>query len=414
MPVILPPEPGADSDSPRPPNAIVWIAIFAVFMVGGIVIALLTWPKTDPTNTPWFWIRLLVLPAVVFGLVFGLRLLYYEQELERLKAEADARTRDTEKAIRFASEPLAVLGCAYLSGLGSTDLASKIVHGDTALEAQTAASGAEGVRHTALESIQGETLAARYRACFDELVAMMKSKIEALPHDVPLDVRLHVPDGPERDVQLDEWRESWRQSSLQRAEPTLLPAEQGLMALDEWLDIKGGPSLEKFALFVSVQLHDTPPEGSGEAAVAVLLGWVPLAARRGFDAAAMLHRPVDTLADDLPRVISKAALWGNAAVQDVKDLWEAGLDNGDASALLDAASAAKLGATVGTGFEGLHDLDAAAGHPGVCAGWLAVVAAIEHGARAGSPQCIAWREGTLRLAVIQTIAQAGEQVETNA
>ncbi|QTD93123.1 hypothetical protein [Burkholderia anthina] len=414
MPVIFPPEPGADSDSPRPPGAIVWIAIFAVVMAGGIVIALLTWPKTDPTNTPWFWIRLFVLPAVVFGLAFGLRLLYYEQELERLKAEDDARQRDTEKAVQFASEPLAVLGCAYLSGLGSANLASKIAQGDTALEAQTAASGAEGVRHTALESIQGETLAARYRACFDELIAMTRPKIEALPHDVPLDVRLHVPDGPERDVQLEAWRESWRQSSLRRAESTPLPVEQGLMALDEWLDIKGGQSLEKFALFVAVQLHDTPPAGSGEAAVAVLLGWAPLAARRELDATAMLHRPVEVLTDDVPDVVSTAVSWGNAAVQDVKDLWEAGLDSGDASTLLDAASAAKLGATAGAGLERLHDLDAAVGHPGICAGWLAVVAAIEHGAQVGSPQCIAWRESTLRLAIIQTVAQAEEQVETNA
>ncbi len=61
MPVVLPPEPGADSDPPRPPGAIAWIALFAVFMVGGVVIALLTWPKSEPTNTPWFWVRLLVL-----------------------------------------------------------------------------------------------------------------------------------------------------------------------------------------------------------------------------------------------------------------------------------------------------------------------------------------------------------------
>ncbi len=414
MPVILPPEPGADSDPPRPPNAIVWIGLFAVFMVGGVVIGLLTWPKTDPTNTPWFWIRLLVLPAIAFGLSFGLRLLYYEQELERLQAEDEARLRDREKAIRFASEPLAVLGCAYLSGVGSANLASKIVQGDSALEAQTAASGAEGVRHTALESIHGETQAKRYRACFDELIAMMRPKIEALPHDVPMDVRVHIPNGPECDVQLEAWSESWRQAMPRRAKSTLLPVEQGLMALDEWLDIKGGHSLEKLTLFVSVQLHDTPPPGSGEAAVAVLLGWAPLAARRGLDATAMLHRPVETPIDDLPEALVKAALWGKAAVQNVKDLWEAGLDSEDGSALLDAASAMKLGATGGSGFEGLHDIDAAVGHPGVCAGWLAVAAAIERGAQVGSAQSIAWREGTLRLAVIQTVAQAEEQVETNA
>ncbi|KWA30833.1 hypothetical protein WT39_09015 [Burkholderia territorii] len=404
MPVVLPPEPGADSDPPRPPGAIVWIALFAVFMVGGVAIALLTWPKTEATDSLWFWVRLLVLPAVSFALTFGLRLLYYEQELERLQAENEARQRDREKAIQFASEPLAVLGYAYLSGVGSANLASKIVQGDTALEAQTAASGAEGVRHTALESIHGETLARRYRACFDELVAMIRPTIEAVPHDVRLDVRLHIPEGPEREAQLEAWRGAWRQAALRRAEVTPLSVEQGLMAVDEWLDVKGGHSLEKFTLFVSVQLYDTPPAGTGEAAVAILLGWAPLAARRGLDIIAMLHRPVEAVIDGLPEAMSKAVLWGNTASQNVKDLWEAGLDGEDGSALLDAASEVKLGVTGGAGFDGLHDIDAAVGHPGLCAGWLAVVAAIEHGAQAGSPQGIAWREGTLRLAVIQNTA----------
>ncbi|WP_230943569.1 hypothetical protein [Burkholderia territorii] len=373
-------------------------------MVGGVAIALLTWPKTEATDTPWFWVRLLVLPAVSFTLTFGLRLLYYEQELERLQAENEARQRDREKAIRFASEPLAVLGYAYLSGVGSANLASKIVQGDTALEAQTAASGAEGVRHTALESIHGETLARRYRACFDELVAMIRPTIEAMPHDVRLDVRLHIAEGPESEAKLEAWRDAWRQAALRRAEVTPLSVEQGLMAVDEWLDVKGGHSLEKFTLFVSVQLYDTPPAGTGEAAVAILLGWAPLAARRGLDIIAMLHRPVEAVIDGLPEAMSKAVLWGNTASQNVKDLWEAGLDGEDGSALLDAASEVKLGVTGGAGFDGLHDIDAAVGHPGLCAGWLAVVAAIEHGAQAGSPQGIAWREGTLRLAVIQNTA----------
>ncbi|MGS1054461.1 hypothetical protein ACVCH9_06615 [Burkholderia glumae] len=238
-----------------------------------------------------------------FALTFGLRLLYYEQELERLQAEDEARLRDREKAIRFASEPLAVLGYAYLSGVGNANLAGKIVQGDTALEAQTAASGAEGVRHTALESILGETLVKRYRACFDELVAMIRPTIEALPHDVRLDVRLHMPEGPEHEAQLEAWREAWRQAALRRAELTSLPAEQGLMAVDEWLDVKGGHSLEKFTLFVSAQLHDMPIAGTGETAVAILLGWAPLAARRGLNMIAMLHRPVEAVIDGLPEAI---------------------------------------------------------------------------------------------------------------
>lgn len=414
MPVILPPEPGSDSDVPRPPNAVVWIALFAVFMVGGAVIALLTWPKTEPTQTPWFWVRLLVLPATTFGLVFGLRLLYYEQELDRLQAEDEARQQDRKKAIRFASEPLAVLGCAYLSGLGNVDLASKVARGDATLEAQTAADGAEGVRHTALGSIEGETQTKRYRACFNELLAIMKPKIEALPRDVVLNVRLQIPSDSEQDERLDAWRDCWRLARLRRAEPKLLNAKQGLMALDEWLDVEGGPNLEKFTLFVSVQLHDPPPEGSAEASVAALLGWAPIAARRGLDSLAMLHRPVEAEVNGLHDAVAKIGLWGKADAADVNDLWEAGLSGADRSALLDVASEVKWALTEAPGFDGIHDIDSVIGHPGVCAGWLAVAAAVEHAGKTGNPQAVAWREGGFRLAVVQPVAQSKEEVESNA
>lgn len=414
MPVILPPERGENEEPPRPPNAIIWIVLFVVFMVGGIVIAILTWPKGEPTNTALFWIRTLVWPPVAFGIVWGLRLLFYDQEVDRLKAEDDTRQKDREKTIRFASEPLAVLEAVYLCSAGGANVAGKIASGAMALEAQTAASGAEGVRHTALDSIEGDMQAKRYRASFGELLAMLKPTIESLPRDVRLDVRLHVPSGSGEDELLDVWRECWRQGGFRRVTATLLPAEHGLMALDDWLDKKGGHALEKLTLFVSAQLHDAPPEGSAEAAVAVLLAWAPLAGRLGLESAGMLHRPVETQLDGLGEAIPKAVLWGKAVAGNVKDLWEAGLDSDVRSALLDAASVSKLGVAEVSGFEGLHDIDAAIGHPGVCAGWLAVALATEYVAQVNSPQCIAWREGSLRLAMIQPVAQAREQMEANA
>lgn len=414
MPVILPPKHEGDAAPPRPPNAIVWTLVFAVFMVGGVVIALLTWPKGEPVSTLKFCLRALVGPVVVFGIAFGLRLFYYEQELSRLQAEDEAHESDVEKAIEFASEPLAVMGCAYMTGMGAANLSSKFAARQTALEAQTTAGGAEGVRHTGLDSIEGETLAKRYRVCFDELIGMMRPTIKALPRDVIMDVVIHIPAGCKQEELLETWEDCWRQAALRRAKIAPLPAEKGLMALDEWLDIKGGRSLEKFALFVSVQLYDSPPEGGAEAAGAVLLGWHPLAARRGLDFTCVLHRPIEARVDRLPEDISKALLWGKADAASVKDLWQAGLDRDDGPLLLDAASASKLGLAEVSGFEGLHDIDTTLGHSGICAGWLAVALAAEYASQAGSPQGIAWREGSLRLAVVQPAIQTKEQVEATA
>ncbi|WP_231337662.1 hypothetical protein [Paraburkholderia sprentiae] len=391
-----------------------WLALFVVFMLAGIVGTLLTWPKTEPTGTPWFWVQLLVLPTLAWTLAFGLRLHYYDEEIARLKAEHEVLQEDRGKAIRFASEPLAVMGLSYLCGAGASDVASKIAQGETALAAQTSPEGKDGKRQTSLSLIDNEDGMGRYGPCFESLLNRIRPAITALPQDVALDVRLHLPESDAGEPCLQAWCRSWSQADLRRAPATLLSTDLGLMALDAWLDIKGGPSLERFVLFVSVQVHDSPPENSAEAAVALLLGWAPLAERRGLRSMAMLHRPLVVGTDPIDDVVQLALLWGKTAPEKVNDLWQAGLYGADKGELLQMASDTKLGLSQTAELAGVHDIDTALGNPGVCAGWLAAAFAIEHAAQTRAPQFMAWREGSLRLAVAQPVAQSKEQVESNA
>lgn len=180
------------------------------------------------------------------------------------------------------------------------------------------------------------------------------------------------------------------------------------MALDAWLDIKGGPALEKFTLFVSVQLHDRPSENSAEAAVALLLGWAPLAERRGLKPLAMLHRPVEADETALNVAIQKVLLWGKATAVQINDLWQVGLERKDKPALINSASDLSLGVLQADNFAGIHDIDLALGYPGVAAGWLATALAIEHALQTDGPQLISWRERSLRLAIAQPITPADE------
>lgn len=110
-----------------------------------------------------------------------------------------------------------------------------------------------------------------------------------------------------------------------------------MMDLDAWLDVSGGSSLERFALVVAVQLRDAPIESSAEAAVAILLGWAPLAERSGVASRASLHRPVEITAD-FNQAISKALLWGDVEAAELADVWQAGISGADRSALLQAVA----------------------------------------------------------------------------
>jgi hypothetical protein len=399
---------------PKPPRAIVWLALFVVCMLTSVVGTLVTWPDAKPTGSAWFWVQLLVVPALAWSLAFGLRLHYYQEEVDRLAAEDDALTEDREIALQFASEPLAVVGCAYLCSLGKSNAADTIAQGTTKVGALTPHSGGKAIRHTALILSEDAGEPGRYRACFMQLLDLIAEKLAAIPLTAPLGVCLHLPSDTAQSQLLKTWNTCWQERALRPAQASLLPAGQGLMVLDRWLDIQGGPTLEKFTLFVSAQLHDTPPPDSAEAAVALLLGWAPLAERRGVKTLAMLHRPVEAVPEILNEAIPTTLLWGRTTALQVDDLWQAGLEKSDKPALVQSASDLTLGVSKTDKLAGIHDADTAIGHPGVAAGWLAVALAIEHAVNGGKPQLTAWREGSLRLAVVQpavqdAVAQSGEE-----
>ncbi|KWF63744.1 hypothetical protein [Burkholderia pseudomultivorans] len=414
MPVVLPISPRQRSDEPRPPRAIVWLALFVVVMFAGVAGTLLTWPKAEPTGTPWFWVQLFALPALGWALAFGLRLHYYDEEVVRQEAEDEVLREDRAKAIRFASEPLAVVGLSYLCGAGPEDVAKKIAQGETALAAKTSQDGKSGKRHTSLPLVDNEDGMGRYGSCFESLLTRVGPAIMALPQDVALDVRLHLPDDERRELRLQAWHQCWSKSELRPAPTTLIPVGQGLMALDEWLDIKGGPSLERFVLFVSAQLHDVPPDNSAEAAVALLLGWAPLAERRGIRPLAMMHRPLAVETGLLDDAIQLALLWGKTTPAQVTDLWQAAMLGEDKGVILQKASDTKLAVSQTTELAGIRDIDTALGNPGVCAGWLAAALAIEHAEQTGAPQILVWRERNLHLAVVQPAAVSRQQTELKA
>jgi hypothetical protein len=322
---------------------------------------------------------------------------YYNEETDRQQAEDETREIDRAEAIRFASEPLAVLGQAYLSAMGSAGVAS----GQTTLNAQTAESGEDGIRHTSLTLMDDEGIVGRYRSSFMELLGPIAEAINAVPPNVPFNVRLKFPAEIDQARLLDTWQACWLECEFRPADASLCSTERGVMELDEWLDIHGGPELEKFTLFISVQLHHKPPPNSAEAAIALLLGWAPLVERRGLKPLALLHRPVEVDAMALNAAVSLALLWGNAEALQLKDLWQAGLKGKDKSALVQAMSDLSLGISQSDELSGVHDIDVAVGNPGVAAGWLALVLAIEHAAMTGKPQLMATRENTLRLAIAQ-------------
>jgi len=394
--------------SPRPT---VWLALLVLFVAVGAGWTLLSWPEGQPTGVPWFWMRLLGYPMLAWAALFGIRLHFHEERGNRRQALHEVRQIDRQEAIAFGAEPLAVLGAVHVSAMGDSGAAARIVKHESVLQARTLTPRMPPIRHARL-AFAAEQPVDRYRQAFQTLLAAIEAPLRALPIDVRCEVRLQLPADAEPERLLGVWKSCWRDSGLRPTEAALAPTETGLMALDEWLDAYGGQALEKFALFVAVQLHASPPPDSGEVAVAMLLGWAPLAERRDLTPIAMLHRPVACETDGLAGALETATLFGRSKPEEIHHLWHSGLSKADNVALLKSASAAALGAVQADGLTGVHDIDAALGRQGDAAAWSAAALAIDHVKHSNVAQLMACREHGLRVAVLAPVADRREPEKT--
>lgn len=407
MPIDLP-DSELDDAPPSPPRLIVWLSLLVAFLSAGAALTMFTWPRNAQTGTPWFWMLLLGYPSLAWGVVFGLRLHRYEEARHYWAAREKCRHDDYEEAIAFAREPLAVQGIAYVCAMSSSGVARRMSQKESALEARAPRKPGPVTRHTRLDLAEDKAHADRYELVFQALLEKIRATVRSLPPRVPIDVQLHLPDESDPLHLLAAWTKCWADCGLRPVEVTLAPADEGLMTLDSWLDVPGGPALERFTLYAAVQLHDTPPENSAEAAVALLLGWAPLAQRHGVEAIAMLHRPVSCETAELVTAIPTTALYACAAPEDIHHLWYSGLTKADKSALLKQGSEVGVAAAQADDLPGMHDVDAALGYPGVAAAWLTLALAIENACQDGEPQGIACRESALRLAVVRPVVRQDE------
>ncbi|MEX3693409.1 hypothetical protein AB3X91_18870 [Paraburkholderia sp. BR14263] len=376
-----------------------------LIMVAGGVGTLVTWPKADPTGTQKFWIQLLAIPFLLWAVGFGLRALYYEQESDRIDAESEVLRADREKALQFACDPLAVVGSAYLTGAGTGDVAAILAKETDAREALALGNETDVNGFSALPLIGDDEDPSRYRVCFQELIRSIANSVRTIPRDAPFSVKLQLPEDADKEALLNLWQACWHAEKLRVMKAGVIETDTGVMLLDEWLDVRGGPELEKFLLLAAARLHHTPEQGGSEAAVALLLSWAPLARRHYINPIALLHRPVEAEADNTDTALINALQWGRTTGDKVNHLWEAGLRSTDKAAIAKSMSGLASGVTQSENLSGIHDVDSILGHLGGATGWLAIALGIEHAANSNSPQLIAWREHLLRFAVVQPVGQ---------
>lgn len=407
MPVDLSPA-GRPSTYPRRPRFWPWwFCIWIACNVVGVAIAMLVWPKGQPASGGAFWLWFVAVPNGTFAVLIGIERFAYEGLWYRAHWRNHHRNRWLAERLRTAQRPLQVLGVGYCVPLGGQPpegrtLAGAIAAGKRLAVAQMPRTGLERVSHARFEeadwmvdepapagpedneeSVDGkqspQSVSLLTLKIAGALKQMEASLLALTCYERVWWPQVRVLSAPGRE-QADVARvvEALRIEGLPSLAVQTVPASDGLMVADAWLDAREARPL----LVVATAWHESgPPEDSTEGCVAVLLAPGFFRLPEQVAVAALLHRPVRGLADGAAYGFANAALWGKTAYTSFVRAWITrpvdGCDKALNAAHMDAISKD----------EAQRRPDRLVGDFGDGNGWLSVVAATEAGAADG-PQLI--------------------------
>ncbi|MBB3257138.1 hypothetical protein F4827_002315 [Paraburkholderia bannensis] len=402
----------------KPPSLVVWIVVFLVLSLVGIFLVLMLWPKNMSTHTFDFWGTLILFPVGLSALIVLLRYQHYAARILDTQMDNQATRQYNDRVFAAASVPIAVLGVSHrfsaspdenaVMGLQSGALRLTV----QALFAHDSEPGKVRwleVPGVALRAGTSEDDLKRHidvtRWLFNEMLGELTGAINALPVRTDLCVHLLVSSMASSESNQALWLECWNSFGFcsschfkQVAEPA------NLQLLDLWLDqLEAG--LEKQAkLVVAIQLHPlmgaSPPGGTAEAGVALLLMPDSLARQHEVMRRANFHRPVHGPFDLSNGAFAYALKWASSTVDEISGGWQSGLDRIQAGAL--RTSAVQSGLEIQP-----VDLDARVGYAGIAAPWLAAACSAKSLSATAPRQVVfAGQGGAIDCAVLCNISTA--------
>ncbi|WP_321948996.1 hypothetical protein [Paraburkholderia sp. J10-1] len=370
----------------------------------GAAIALQLWPKGERASGAWFWFCVVWIPNGVFGLLYAVDRVGYEAMWYRAHQRNGHRDQWLAQRIRVAQRPLQVLGVGYCLPLNGQTLARAIHAREPLPRQQQPRSGAGVIEHcrfddppqafgeddvsdVAAESGPDSVVEAVPEKPAGPLVpriAYALGQIAASLYALTPYEREHWPqvrvlaEPGEEASREQQVADALRLAGLPPLAVQAVPASQGLLVADAWLDAREARPL----LVVAAAWHDGQPlAGSTEGCLAVLLDAGFYRLPDAVSVLARLHRPVEGNTDEIEYGLANSVIWGRADSTAVTRAWITRAvqrcNRGLRIANLDAVATS----------EAQCEPTRIVGELGGAGGWLSVAAAIECGAADG-PQLI--------------------------
>ncbi|WP_322063372.1 hypothetical protein [Paraburkholderia sp. J63] len=399
MPVDLSPA-GRPHAYPRRMRFWPWAATWFVCNVFGPVVVLLVWPKSEPASGLKFWSWIVGAPNGLFLVLLGFARAVYETLWFRAYWYNYHRDRWLADRVRFAQRPLKVIGVGHCLPPGGKSLSDVLAGKRSILKIQAPRHGSGKVSCNRFEDNDPLLAVAsgvgEEESLADDVAVLAKAppatqmvrvaleplagSIQALTrYERAYWPRVRVLAEPEvSNLRLTQVRDALRLAALPPLEVQAVPAVDGLLVADAWLDARESRPL----LIVAPAWYDDGiEEGLAEGCVAVLLDAGYFRLPPEVRPQAVLHRPVAGVSGEPEYGFANAAVWGKTDPATVTGAWiTRPVANCDRA--LDAAGFVAAAKDVAQ-----RRLDLLVGNLCAANGLLAIAAAVESGIADG-PQLV--------------------------
>ncbi|MDR3104219.1 MAG: hypothetical protein LBU96_07175 [Yokenella regensburgei] len=366
------------AENRSPPSVRRWLVFLLALLAGNGLITAWLWPAGMSTHIPLFWICFPGGAIVLWVVLVIVRSAIFLTPVFGNGGWNDTRERDLALEIQRGQRSLVMRAQAvhlpHVAASGSLS-GQLLIPGAIALPPVTGNGTSDGV-HQARFGDVSLPVADRLKARFQALLSdnRIQTVLRELPAQSPLTVALLT--GQEESVPPEHQQmaariigeitgSAFRLSFINSAGPEML---------DRWLDEQ---DRMQSLLVLAVNLTETEADGTGEAAVALLLQRdnSPVAAP-----VVSVHRPEQTQPEQgMTYALQQALLWGMTTPEDIQQIWMTGTGTKNKADGLFSATGMRFPAAGQP-----CDIDLRTGLTGCASPWLAMAVAAEH-LRVASP-----------------------------
>ncbi|MBS3045815.1 hypothetical protein [Enterobacter mori] len=361
-----------------------WLMFLIVLIASGGGITAYFWPTSAPTHTATFWFCFLGIPLVVGGIAFTFRWLVYLAGEWLADGWDAAREWELAQDIRCGQRSLGMLG--YVVHLPHVISAKSIsqqlqIPEGIILPTKVDETG-ELLIHQASFSDVGLPVLVRVKERINSLLVetSLQNAFQRLPQKSPLAVLLQF----SPDISLSSEEIGTLQQLVQNniGSPfnfTFISGE-GLHTVDVWLD---RPDMMQNLLVITLSLSEKIMDGSGEAAVALLMN-SPETPEVTRNIVAQIHRPEQMkTTQEMSSALMQALHWGETTPDEIKHIWLTGTGTSN--------KVSTLLSTAGIRFPVAGqpcDIDLKTGMTGNVSPWLAIAVAADQAGQSESSQLV--------------------------